>query len=298
MKRLRAGGAGAGAGPRPKPDDDAWRRRVRDAWEAAGSRWEHWEPVLMGSMNAVDPVLIRALELEAGHRILDFGCGIGDPALTIAPLVAPGGTVLAVDTSRPMIETARRRAKARGIGNVRFRVTDVAHIDPDERFDRVVARYGIMFPEDVEGLLIQLRRRLSDDGRVAFAVWGPGERNAYFGIVAEAARPFLTEPPSDPATQPHALRFADARRLTRLLRRAGFRDVRAEGVLTPFVFQSGEQYANLVMDVSGSTRELLQRLPAAAKRKFREVVVSRAETHRAGDVVRLPGFAWVVSATR
>jgi len=280
------------------PQDEAWRRRVREAWEAAGSRWEHWEPVLMGSMNAVDPVLIRALDLTAGHRVLDFGCGIGDPALTIAPLVAPRGTVLAVDTSRPMIETARRRAKARGVGNVRFRVSDVAHIDPDERFDRIVARYGIMFPEDVEGLLIQLRRRLTAGGRVAFAVWGPRERNAYFGIVAEAARPFLAEPPPDPATQPHALRFADVRRLTRLVRRAGFRDVRAEGVQTPFVFQSGDQYADLVMDVSGSTRELLQRLPAAARKRFREGVVRRAEEHRAGDVLRLPGFAWVVTAAR
>lgn len=271
---------------------------MREAWEAAGSRWEHWEPVLMGSMSAVDPFLVRALELAPGQRVLDFGCGIGDPALSIAPLVAPRGTVLAVDLSRPMIEAARRRARARGIGNVRFRVADVARLEPDERFDRVVARYGIMFPEDVEGLLVALRGRLAAGGRIALAVWGPGERNAYFGIVAEAARPLLQEPQPAPEDQPHALRFADARRLARLLRHAGFRGVRIEGVPAPFTFQSGEQYANLVMDVSGSTRELMMRLSAGARRRFRDALVQGAERHRAGDVVRLPGLAWVVSAAR
>lgn len=277
---------------------DAWQHRVRHAWEEAGSRWERWEPVLMGSMNAVDPALLRALELAPGQRILDFGCGIGDPALTIAPLVAPRGTVLAVDMSRPMIEAARRRAKSRGVGNVRFRVADVTTLDPDERYDRIVARYGIMFPPDVGGLLIGLRARLTAGGRVAFAVWGPRERNPYFGIVADAVRPLLEEAPPDPETLPHALRFADAGRLTRLLRRAGYRGVRAEGVRTPFVFQSGEQYAELVMEVSGSTREAIRDLSASARRRFRDTLVRRAEDYRAGEVVRMPGYAWVVSAAR
>jgi len=282
----------------PSTEHDRWQQRVRGAWEAAGSRWEHWESVLMGAMSAVDPVLLRALELSPGLRVLDFGCGIGDPALTIAPLIAPRGTVLGVDLSRPMIEAARRRAKARGVGNVRFRVVDVGDLDPDQRFDRVVARYGIMFPPDVEALLIQLRRRLTAGGRVAFAVWGPRDRNPYFGIVADAVRPLLDEPPPSPENQPHALRFADVRRLTRLVRRAGFRGVRAEGVRTPFTFQSGAQYADVVMDVSGSTREAIAPLSATARRRFHEDIARRAERHREGDVIRLPGFAWVVSAAR
>ncbi len=285
-------------GSQPPTARSAWRDRVRHTWTEAGRHWERWEPVLASSMAAVDPFLIRALELAPGQRVLDFGCGLGDPALTLAPLVAPRGTVLGIDLSRPMIEAARRRAKARGVPNVRFRVGDVTRLDPDERFHRAVSRYGIMFPEDIEGLLVQLRRRLVAGGRVAFTVWGPRERNRYFEIVADAVRPHLPEPPPAPESQPHALRFADVRRLTRLLRRAGFRDVRAEGVQSPFTFQSGEQYAEVVMEVSGSTRELLARISEEAKHRFRGKLVRAAETHRDGDVVRLPGFAWVVSAQR
>jgi SAM-dependent methyltransferase len=302
-KRPSTAGRARRAAPRrarqtPGGASDIWRERVRGAWSAAGLEWERWEPVLLGSMSAVDPVLIRALALEPGLRVLDFGSGLGEPALAIAPLVAPRGTVLGVDLSRPMVDAARRRARSRGIGNVRFRVLDITRLDPEEQFDRVVARYGIMFPEDVEGLLVQLRRRLATGGRAAFAVWGPRERNPYFGIVAEAVRPLLAEPAPPPESQPHALRFADAGRLTRLMRRAGYKGVRAEGVLTPFVFQNGDQYADMVMDVSGSTRELIAGLSAAARKRFRAGLAQGAEAYRQGDVVRLPGFAWVVSGGR
>jgi hypothetical protein len=82
------------------------------------------------------------------------------------------------------------------------------------------------------------------------------------------------------------------------MKKAGFKSVRAEGVLTPFTFQSGEQYADMVLDVSGSSRELLAALPVSARKQFRSALVRGAEGHREGDVVRMPGFAWVVSAAR
>src|SRR3954452_12718276 len=44
-----------------------------------------------------------------GRRILDVGCGLGDDAAALAKFVTPGGTVVGVDGSRAMIETARAR---------------------------------------------------------------------------------------------------------------------------------------------------------------------------------------------
>jgi ubiquinone/menaquinone biosynthesis C-methylase UbiE len=43
-----------------------------------------------------------------GRRILDVGGGLGDDAAALAKLVTPGGTVVGVDGSRAMIESARR----------------------------------------------------------------------------------------------------------------------------------------------------------------------------------------------
>ena len=44
-----------------------------------------------------------------GRRILEVGCGLGDDAASLARLVAPGGSVVAVDGSQAMVTAARER---------------------------------------------------------------------------------------------------------------------------------------------------------------------------------------------
>src|SRR5262245_16202260 len=100
--------------------DAGWRRSVRDTWSTAAAAWERWEPVQMHALGGMDVPLIRPLVLRPGHRVLDAGCGIGDPSLTIAQWVAPRGSVIGLDVAASMLEVARRRARARGIRNVRF----------------------------------------------------------------------------------------------------------------------------------------------------------------------------------
>jgi ubiquinone/menaquinone biosynthesis C-methylase UbiE len=51
----------------------------------------------------------KLLGLEAGHSVLEAGCGIGDDAFRMARLVQPGGQVLALDASRRLLEQARTR---------------------------------------------------------------------------------------------------------------------------------------------------------------------------------------------
>ena len=61
-------------------------RGERARWSAFASGWERWEPVLMYGLGALDPILFRALELEPGLRVVDFGCGSGEPTLAIAQI--------------------------------------------------------------------------------------------------------------------------------------------------------------------------------------------------------------------
>lgn len=44
-----------------------------------------------------------------GRRILEIGCDSGDDAAALAKLVAPGGSVVAIDGSESMVEAARER---------------------------------------------------------------------------------------------------------------------------------------------------------------------------------------------
>lgn len=274
-----------------------WTRQVRRDWIDAALGWERNEARLLYSLAAVDSFLVRALDLAPRQRVLDFACGSGEPSLAIAPLVSPG-PVLGLDLSAPMLAIARRRAKTRGIRNVRFRRGDIARARLLHRFDRIVSRYGLMFVEDIPGTLARLRAMLKPGGRIALAVWGPIERNALYRIRAEAARPFMKAPPPDPERVPGPLRLSRPGRLARLLRLAGFSGVRAEGVHAPFVYQDEAEYFEINFGVHGPLKNLYDSLGRADRAALHGRVVRALRPYRDGELLRLPGFAWVVSGRR
>ena len=77
--------------------------------------------------------LDRFLEgVEPGRRVLDLGCGTGDPMA--AHMSARGLRVVGLDASRPMLEIARRRYPE---GD--WREGDMRALDLPERFDAVLA---------------------------------------------------------------------------------------------------------------------------------------------------------------
>jgi len=276
-----------------------WRRQVRKDWTDAATDWEQWESQRMYALSAADPVLIRALELKPGQRVLDFGCGSGEPTLTIAQFVAPRGTVLGLDVSAPMIEIARRRAKLRGIANARFRRGDIATLKwRGTRFDAVVSRLGLMFVGDVPGTLARLRTTLKPGGRIALAVWGPAERNPYFAARLKAALPFMKTPPPDPETVPHPQRLARPGLLPWLLREAGFRRVTTRGVSITFVYRDEAEHLAMAIGGSGPWHDLHRDLPRAKQRAFCLALARAVRPYRSGTVLRCPSFTWVVSGRR
>ncbi|AKN17769.1 methyltransferase domain-containing protein [Mycobacterium haemophilum] len=88
----------------------------------------------------------QLLGATPGRRILEVGCGLGDDAASLAKLVAPGGSVVAIDASRTMIEAARRRHH--DVTGLSFDVADAAHLPFDDesfdacRIDRVLQHIG------------------------------------------------------------------------------------------------------------------------------------------------------------
>src|SRR6185503_7102816 len=101
------------------------RMNPRDAWSRRARGWEKWEPLLTQALSGVDPALFRNLALGHDSRVVDFACGTGEPALTIARKL-PRGRVIGIDIAEPMIEIARRRARRLRIRNAVFRHGDIA----------------------------------------------------------------------------------------------------------------------------------------------------------------------------
>lgn len=104
-----------------------------------------------------------------GGRALDVCCGTGDLALLLARRVGPRGRVLGVDFSPEMLEIARRRAAAVGLGEVcRFVPGDAQALPAGSAtFDVATVGFGIRNVGHPEAALRELCRVLRPGGRLA-----------------------------------------------------------------------------------------------------------------------------------
>ncbi len=271
-----------------------WRAQVARDWDETGHAWERWEPFLMYALHGVNVPLLRALRADHGHRVLDIGCGLGEPTLTVAAWVGPTGSVLGIDVARSMVDAARRRARVEHVRNATFRRADITRLRAPHEFDRAISRFGVMFADDVPAMLGAVHAALRPGGRAAFAVWAPLAMNPYFQLTAEAMAPYLEEVP-DPEHSPHPMRFARRGRLEAELQTAGFHGVETETARVSFVYPSPEIFADVQMETSGTLRRIAGKLSARAQRRIRESMAEAAAAHLSGSVVRIPGVAWIIS---
>lgn len=67
------------------------------------------------SQPRVVALMLSALRLAPGQRVLDVGCGSGYAAALLADLVAPGGAVVAVERIAALVAPARARLAGRAV---------------------------------------------------------------------------------------------------------------------------------------------------------------------------------------
>jgi SAM-dependent methyltransferase len=165
-----------------------------------------WHPV---AAPVSDENLHRLLtRLGPVERVLDLGCGLGEWLLA-ALEAAPGARGVGVDTSRPALAEARRRASARGLADrVEFTEGDAAAYE-GAGCDAVLCVGATHAFGGLAGTLEAVREHLRPGGRVLLGegFWdgeptpqamsalgaGPGELPDLPGLV-EAARAAGYEP--------------------------------------------------------------------------------------------------------
>ena len=148
-----------------------FKQQVAQDWagDDTAAAWQKYFPQMREQMAAVTNALVEAAQPQPGMRILDLASGNGEPALSLARRVAPGGHVSATDLNEGMLSALRANAAADHVTNIETKVCD-AHQLPfaDGSFDLVTSRFGVMFFADTPAALREIKRVLKSGGRAGF----------------------------------------------------------------------------------------------------------------------------------
>lgn len=278
-------------------DPDAFKARMREQWSAVAQGWRKRWPVFERDAQPLSDRMVELAEIGPDMRVLDVATGIGEPALTAARRVGPGGAVVAVDQAPEMLAIARERIQSSGVQNVEFIESDVETLAPQPgAFDALVSRWGIMFFGDPSGTLARLRVGLVPRGRFVATVWGPPRQTPLIALsfAAMAADQGQAPPPRPAGPSPFAL--SDPAALEQVVRQAGYADVRSEQWTVNFQFASMEELIGHIEDVSAPVRAMLAMQPAERQAAFRGRLASAAASYAAADgSIRLPNQCLIVS---
>ncbi|HWV97546.1 MAG TPA: methyltransferase domain-containing protein [Xanthobacteraceae bacterium] len=264
----------------------------------AGDRWASQQAVQEIFFTPITALLIEGAGAQPGERIVDVGCGCGGTTLAFAEQVGPTGHVLGVDVSEQMLARARQLTPPGA--PVEFVQADATNYPfAPHAADRLVSRFGVMFFADPVRSFANLRAGLRHGGRVTFICWRAPKYNPWLMVPLQAVYRHVPKLPPVGPEEPGPFAFAAQERVERILREAGFSDVR----LTPHdlsldIAAGGglEAAVASAVEIGPAHRALEDVTPeahAAAVAAVRHDLASYCE----GDSVRLGAAIWLVTAT-
>lgn len=278
----------------------------KEMWNGrAGASWVRHNTLLEQLLAEPGRRCMDTLSLPAGARLLDVGCGCGNQTLEWASRLDAHSKITGIDISEPMLSLAHDLKTANQSAlqaEVEFVMGDASDsLFPNETFDAIYSRFGVMFFSDPTAAFATLRATLKSDGELGFVCWQSPTLNPFFTAPMQAALSVLPQPPSAKPGAPGPFGLADKNIITNVLSDAGFRHLS----ITPLELQ---------LSVGGSLpfdaifEELVQIGPAAAliaesdpslKDRAREAVYKCLfEFYSPGNGVAFEANFWVVNARR
>ena len=250
---------------------DVWDQG--DAYEAYVGRWSR----------RVAREFVGWLDLPAGGRWLDAGCGTG--ALTAAVRAAGAARVVGADPSPGFL---RQNTGARVVADAR------ALPLRDGTFDAVVSGLALNFVPDPARAAAEFARVAAPGGTVAAYVWDYAEGMTMMRLFWDAAAS------ADPGCgMDEGARFPLCRPdpLTALWRAAGLVRVEVRGIEIPTVFTDWSDYWEPFLGGQGAAPAYLMSLSeerrAAVHDRLRSLVPAQPD-----GTIRLTARAWAVRGIR
>ena len=244
-------------------DAAKYKNATHDQWQAAAEAWYRWTPAIQSWLGPATEIMLDMAGVVPGSQVLDIAAGAGEPAITAAKRVAPLGSVLATDLSPNILDFASQAAHEQNVTNLETRVMDGEQLDlPDDTFDVVLSRVGLIYFPNQQQALSEIRRVLKPGGRVAAMVYSVPERNGFFSIPVRIIRQRAQLPPPVPG-QPGPFSLGNDGVLEEAYRRAGFRDIETRTMPAPVVMPTAADCVRFEQESFGALHQMLAGLSSA-----------------------------------
>jgi ubiquinone/menaquinone biosynthesis C-methylase UbiE len=112
--------------------------------------------------------ILKALDIKAGQKILDAGCGNGYMSKLFSKEVAQSGKVYALDSNTHFIETLKKEVKGTNIETIEGDITKPTTLDASSiDFIYLSTVFHVFFQHQRQGFLQEIRRLLKPNAYLA-----------------------------------------------------------------------------------------------------------------------------------
>ena len=251
--------------------DRALKARHRSMW-ASGNYPELAHDLIW----SLGPILVDAVGVRSGDRVLDVAAGSGNAAI---PAALAGGTVTASDLTPELFDAGRRLADERG-ATIEWREADAEALPFDDaEFDVVLSSIGVMFAPHHQAAADELVRVCRPGGRIGLLSWTP---QGFVGQMLAAMRPYVPAPP--PGAEPPPL-WGDEAHVRGLLGDRVSNIATTTGVVAIDAFATPEEFRAYFASHYGPTIAAYRNVGDDAKRvaALDSDLVALAERHDRGS---------------
>ena len=279
-------------------DATKYKNAQREQWNKDGAAWRRWNPTLDRWYGEATRQMLDLARIQPGQRVLDIAAGAGEPAVSAAERVGPGGYVLATDISEGIVELALQVARERGLNQVETRAMDGEKLDlPDASFDAALCRLGLMYMPHPETALREWRRTLRAGGRVAVVVFSTPDRNSWGAMPASIIRRRAQLPPPVPG-QPGPFSLGGPGVLEGVFRQAGFANPEVRAVPVPHRTTSAAEYVRVAREAFGAFNAMMAHLSPQERESVWSEVEGSMRSFESPGGFEAPGECLLGAATK
>jgi ubiquinone/menaquinone biosynthesis C-methylase UbiE len=261
----------------------------------ASQKWRRQSAVMGNDMTLA---IVKAARVRPGMRVLDIACGTGEPAISLASTLAGDGEVVGVDISPAPLKIAGDRATQRGLTNVTFQQADARELPfPDDSFDCITSRLGVMFFSDLPRALSEMRRVLKPTGRAILLVWGPMNQPYFQTTIGTVLRLLPGAVPPESGRKMFAL--GEGGVLSQALLQAGFSQVKEELVTVPWTWLgTPEEVWEYFQEVTVPFASLIQAIPANRRDEINAEVLKAISQYHDGASIKFTATVNIAVAVK